>query len=75
MGISQTKLDELELISEDKINQNNQDLNLTAVMEGFEKKYIKKLLDEHQWHKTRVASILGINRRTLFRKMKNYGIS
>jgi len=75
MGISQTKLDELEIIPEDIIIQNNQDLNLTTVMESIEKKYIKKLLDEHQWRKTKVASILGINRRTLFRKMKNHGIN
>ena len=67
-------MDELEIIPEDIIIQNDQDLNLTTVMESFEKKYIEKLLDEHQWRKTKVASILGINRRTLFRKMQNYGM-
>lgn len=74
MDISQSKLDGSEIIPENIIIQDNQDLKLHTVMESFEKKYIEKLLEEHQWHKTKVASILGINRRTLFRKMKGYGI-
>ena len=75
MDISQSKLDESEIIPESIIIQNNQDLKLYAVMESVEKKYIKKLLEEQQWHKTKGASILGINRKTLFRKMKSHGIS
>jgi len=75
MDISQSKLDESEIIPESIIIQNNPDPKLNAVMEIVEKKYIKKLLEEQQWHKTRVASILGINRKTLFRKMKSHGIS
>jgi len=75
MDISQSKLDESEIIPESIIIQNNQDLKLHAVMESVEKKYIKKLLEEQQWHKSKVASILGINRKTLFRKMKSHGIS
>jgi len=75
MDISQSKLDESEIIPESIIIQNNQDPKLHAVMESVEKKYIKTLLEEQQWHKTKVASILGINRKTLFRKMKSHGIS
>jgi transcriptional regulator with PAS, ATPase and Fis domain len=40
----------------------------------FEKKYIVRLLEAHQWHRKRVASILGIGRRTLYSKMKLYGL-
>jgi PAS domain S-box-containing protein len=75
MDISQSKLDESQIIPESIIIQNNQNPKLHAVMESVEKIYIKKLLEEQQWHKTKVASILGINRKTLFRKMKNHGIS
>jgi len=35
---------------------------------------IIKLLEKHQWNKTKVAKILNINRSTLWRKMKSMGI-
>ena len=41
---------------------------------AFEKMYIAQLLEAHKWHRTKVAAILGIDRRTLFRKIKAYGI-
>jgi len=41
---------------------------------GLEKKYIMRLLARHRWNRSKVASILGISRRYLFTKMKNYGI-
>jgi PAS domain S-box-containing protein len=75
MDIPQSKLDESQIIPESLLIQNNKDLQLDAVMKSVEKKYIKKLLEEQQWHKSKVASILGINRKTLFRKMKRHGIS
>lgn len=42
---------------------------------GLEKKYIMQLLDQYQWNKTKVASTLGISRRYLFTKMRNFGIN
>jgi len=74
MDISQPKSAEPEIIPENIIIQDNQNLELRKVLESFEKKYIEKLLSEHRWHKAKVASILGINRRTLFRKMRAYGM-
>lgn len=50
------------------------DLTLKKVVEEVEKKYIVKLLKVHKWHRTKVAGILGMDRRTLFRKMKEYGL-
>ena len=41
---------------------------------AFEKRYIEQLLQANQWHRSRVAELLGIDRRTLFRKMKSYGL-
>jgi DNA-binding NtrC family response regulator len=50
------------------------DQTLNDAVSGFEKEYIKSLLEENQWHRSRVADLLGIDRRTLFRKMKTYGL-
>ena len=50
------------------------DLTLGEAVGEFEKRYIERLLKENQWHRTRVADLLGIDRRTLFRKIKSYGL-
>ena len=51
------------------------DQSLKGVVDQAEKIYIERLLQIHHWHRSRVATILGIDRRTLFRKMKEFGIS
>ncbi len=38
----------------------------------LEQEYILKTLEETQWHQGEAAKILGINRRTLYRKLKRY---
>jgi two-component system nitrogen regulation response regulator NtrX len=40
----------------------------------FEKEYILSILNETGWHITEAAKMLGIDRSTLFRKMKKLGI-
>ena len=50
------------------------DLPLNQAVAVFEKTYIERLLRENQWHRSRVADQLGIDRRTLFRKMKAHGL-
>ena len=50
------------------------DMPLGDAVAAFEKAYIAHLLKEHQWHRSRVAEFLGIDRRTLFRKIKAYGL-
>jgi DNA-binding NtrC family response regulator len=50
------------------------DQSLNQAVSSFEKRYIEHLLKENQWHRSRVAALLGIDRRTLFRKMKAYGL-
>jgi len=52
----------------------DQNLKLREAVKYFEKTYILKKLDQNQWHRSRVASMLGIGRKTLFRKMEDYGI-
>jgi len=45
---------------------------LSEAVHRFERQYIGKLLKQHNWNRTRVADLLRINRRTLFRKIKSY---
>jgi DNA-binding NtrC family response regulator len=42
-------------------------------IEEFEKKYIKFILDKTGGKKEKAAQILGMNRRTLYRKEREYG--
>lgn len=56
------------------IETNIFDLPLNEALNTFEKRYIEQRLRENQWHRSRVAELLGIDRRTLFRKMKFYGL-
>jgi PAS domain S-box-containing protein len=44
---------------------------LRFVVRNFEKKYITRVLEKNQWHRVKVASILGVHRRTLSRKIKS----
>ena len=43
-------------------------------LEELEKEYIKRTLRKTQGHQTRTAAILGIDRRTLYRKIRKYGL-
>jgi DNA-binding NtrC family response regulator len=43
-------------------------------LEEMEKEYIKMILKKTNGHKSKAASILGMDRRTLYRKLKKYGI-
>ncbi|HMA85724.1 MAG TPA: sigma 54-interacting transcriptional regulator [Desulfosalsimonadaceae bacterium] len=47
---------------------------LNDAVEQFERNMILKQLEANRWHKSKTAEQLGINRKTLFRKMKQYGI-
>jgi transcriptional regulator with PAS, ATPase and Fis domain len=49
-------------------------LNLKQETENFEKQVIVEALKLTRGHKSKAASVLGITRRTLFRKIKDYGL-
>jgi DNA-binding NtrC family response regulator len=51
------------------------DAPLSEVMQAFEKTYLEQVLATHHWHRSRAARQLGIDRRTLFRKIKRFGIN
>jgi two-component system NtrC family response regulator len=41
-------------------------------LERLEREYLLATLDRHQWQQALVADMLGINRRTIYRKLKGY---
>ncbi len=59
-------------ISAGELEEEN--LPLREAVNKFEKSYITRLLNKHDWNRTRVASFLGVERKTLYLKMKRLGI-
>jgi transcriptional regulator with PAS, ATPase and Fis domain len=49
-------------------------LSLAEMMEHNERQHLLKVLNENHWHRSRVARILGIDRRTLFRKIRKHNL-
>ncbi|MBI4840952.1 MAG: sigma-54-dependent Fis family transcriptional regulator [candidate division NC10 bacterium] len=49
-------------------------LTQEATLEDLERDYIRAILQRTKWHQIRTAAILGIDRRTLYRKIRRYGI-
>lgn len=47
----------------------------TQPLAEVERTHIRALLDVHAGHRSRVATALGITERTLYRKLKRYGLS
>jgi DNA-binding NtrC family response regulator len=43
-------------------------------LEELERDYIATVLGETRWHRMQAAHILGIDRRTLYRKIRSYGL-
>lgn len=79
--VSLKKLDFIEMDSMDSIYGEelpdmdfDDSVSLTQSMETHEKKQLEKALNNHNWHKTRAAEALKIDRKTLFNKMKKYDL-
>jgi len=47
---------------------------LRTMMDAYEKKVIETVLQRNQWHRSHAARLLGIDRKTLFTKMKRHGL-
>ena len=47
--------------------------NLRKAVENFERRFILNALNQNNWHRGKVASILGVNSKTLYLKMKKQG--
>ena len=64
-----------QFLSKDNENKDNlfesfQDAQLKDV----EKFYIKRVLEQNKWNKLKVAKILGIDRKTLYKKIKEFSL-
>jgi transcriptional regulator with PAS, ATPase and Fis domain len=49
--------------------------NLEVLLENYEKRVIMTMLERHHWQREATADALGIHRKTLFTKMKKYGLT
>jgi transcriptional regulator with PAS, ATPase and Fis domain len=56
--------------SEDSLAMEPQ--SLKAALDAFEKKFILNVLNQNRWYKTHAAKIMGVSRKTLFRKMQRH---
>ncbi|MBU0991850.1 MAG: sigma 54-interacting transcriptional regulator [Proteobacteria bacterium] len=48
--------------------------NIQDMVDQYEKEIIESTLDQFRWHQGKAASALGVNRKTLFVKMKKHGL-
>ena len=48
------------------------DMNLPDAVERLEEALISKALSKTNWNRSKAANLLGISRKALFRKMKNF---
>ena len=53
---------------------NNMSLDNHPTLSEIEKKHIIETLEKCDWRCKTAAKLLGINRTTIYRKMKKYGI-
>jgi PAS domain S-box-containing protein len=52
-----------------------EETSLRELVARFEKRVLREALENHRWHRSRVAETLGIDRKTLFNKMKQHGLT
>lgn len=52
----------------------SESVSLMSALDQFEKQFISRTLERQRWHKGRTASMLGVDRKTLFRKMKKFNL-
>jgi len=56
-------------------NRSSEETTLKKVVEQPEKDHIVSVLNDCNWNRIRAATVLGVNRTTLYNKMKKYKIS
>ena len=63
-----------KFLSSSESDQNALNLSGNMDLRGLEKIYIRKVLDENSWNKLQAAKILGIDRKTLYKKIREYDL-
>ncbi len=66
--------DESMGVKEEIIHDSGEYLQLKRAKNQFEKNYLERVLRENRWHRGKTALLLGINRKTLFKKIRDYGL-
>ena len=61
-------------VHDDLVTEGAADRSLNDAMLRFERRYIEHILGAHQWNRSKVAALLGVDRRTLYRKIKAFGL-
>ncbi len=64
----------VELIGASVKESNRNNNNLCVAVENLEKTFVSRALDQTHWNRSKAAMVLGISRRSLFRKMKVFGM-
>ncbi len=59
----------------DEVDLGPERLSLAGLLDRYEKKVLVKTLEKHNWQRTRVATALGIDRKTLFNKIKKHHLN
>ena len=72
MGTSSSAEKQSEDLSEVELDDSG--MSYKDQIEGFEKRVFLKALEQHQWHREKAASSLGLPRRTFFRKLSKIGL-
>jgi PAS domain S-box-containing protein len=70
--LQETELMAREIAAPEAIVQ--QGLGFNEAVQMFEKRLIVSALERNRWHRTKTAALLGIPRRSLLRKMQQYGL-
>ena len=60
-------------LTETDISDTDEDLR--SIIANVEKRVLERTLNEYRWHRSKVARHLGVDRKTLFTKMKRYGLN
>lgn len=62
-------------LKNNQVRELSNEQSLKRAIGSFEKSYITDMLKLNKWHRSKTAKLLGVSRKTLFRKLQTYGLS
>lgn len=73
--IQATDIPNIDKFRTKQIEKNNEETSLKKAVQQPEKDHIISVLNEFNWNRNKAAAALGVNRTTLYNKMKKYQIT